>query len=147
MGGARAPRSWGAVGGVAAVLSCLIHLGGRRFPSVRLAPPLGAPPFAPLPCATPSGPRWSLAWVQCVLELGAGIAHMKSFFVDSIVRAELDHNGVTGRVDLLWRLSGRTQQQINLWPSLSGPLTALQFKQKTSHMPKPETDQWPWRMA
>lgn len=144
MGGARAPRSWGAFGGLAAVLSCLIHLGGRRFPSVRLAPPLGAPPFAPLPRTAPSGPRWSLAWVQCVLELGAGVADVKSFLVDCIVRAELDHNGVTGRVDLLWRLSGGTKQQIYFVLLLSGSLTALQFKPKTSHI---KSNQWPWRMA
>lgn len=147
MGGARAPRSWGAVGGLAVVLSCLIHLGGRRFPSVRLAPPLGAPSFAPLPCTAPSGPRWSLAWVQCVLELGAGVADVKSFLVDSIIRAELDHNGVTSWVDLLWRLSQQTKQQIHLWLSLSGSLTTLQLKLKTSHMLKPESNHWAWGMV
>lgn len=104
VGGARAPRSGGAVGGLAVVLTCLVCLGGRRVPSIRPAPPLGAPPFAPLPCTAPSGPRWSLAWVQCVLELGAGVADMKTFLVDRVVGVELDHNGVTGWVDLLWRL-------------------------------------------
>lgn len=114
VGGARAPRSWGAVGGLAAVLSCLVRLGGRRVPSIRPAPPLGAPPFAPLPCAAPSGPRWSLARVQCVLELGAGVTDMKTFLVDRVVGVELDHNGVTGWVDLLRRLWGGTETRESL---------------------------------
>lgn len=57
--------------------------------------------------------------MQCVLELGAGVADVKSLFVDCVVGVELDHNGVTGRVDLLWRLSGGTKQQIRLWLSAS----------------------------
>lgn len=128
VGGARAPGCRGAVGGLAAVLSSLIRLGGRRFPSDRLAPPPGALPFAPLPCTAPSGPRWSLAWVQCVLELGAGVADMKTFLVDCVVRVELDDNGVAGWVDLLWGLPGRRKQQSHRWLSAS----LLQLKLKTS---------------
>lgn len=48
--------------------------------------------------------------MQRVLELGAGVADMKTFFVDGVVRVELDHNGVTGRVDLLWGLPGGTKK-------------------------------------
>lgn len=47
--------------------------------------------------------------MERVLELGAGVADVESFFVDCVVGAELDHNGVTGRVDLLWRLTGGTK--------------------------------------
>lgn len=43
--------------------------------------------------------------MQCVLKLGAGVANVKSLLVDGVVGAELDHNGVTGRVDLLRGLS------------------------------------------
>lgn len=43
--------------------------------------------------------------MQCVLKLGAGVANVKSLLVDRVVGAELDHNGVTGRVDLLRGLS------------------------------------------
>lgn len=70
--------------------------------------------------------------MQCVLKLGAGVADVKSFFVDCIVGAELDHNGVTSRVDLLWRLWGETKPQIHVVLQLSGPLTGLSLK--TFHM-------------
>ena len=30
------------------------------------------------------------------VKLGAGVADVESFFVDCVVRTELDHNGVTG---------------------------------------------------
>lgn len=50
--------------------------------------------------------------MQCVLELSAGEADVKSFLVNGIIRAELDDNGVASRVDLLRRLSGRTKPQL-----------------------------------
>lgn len=46
----------------------------------------------------------SLACVQCVLELCACVAHMKAFFSDAVVRVELQNQGISGGVDLLWSL-------------------------------------------
>lgn len=48
----------------------------------------------------------SLACVQHVLELCAGVACVKAFFIDAVIGVKLQNDGVPGRVDFLWGLWG-----------------------------------------
>lgn len=56
------------------------------------------------PRAAPPSAHRSLARVQRILELGAGVPHVEALLVDGVIGAKLDDYGVTCRVDLLWRL-------------------------------------------
>lgn len=89
-------RTISGVGGQGARLLPTPTVQSRRLRAAGLVSP-------PVP-ASEQG-QWSLPAVQCVLELGAGVAKVEAFFSDGVIRVESHQDRVSRRVHLLWRLT------------------------------------------